>query len=55
MVVMNSNEQVEELETTRFAERIGNYKVAKNIISEEKLAIGKLKIPGKTTYIFELQ
>jgi len=55
MVVMNSNEQAEELETARFVERTGNYKTAQNIITDEKLALGKLKLPAKTTYIFELQ
>lgn len=55
MVVMNSNEKEEVLKTDRFAERIGNYKSAKNIITNEKIAIETLKLPAKTTYIFELQ
>lgn len=55
MVVMNSNEKDEVLKTDRFAERIGNYKSAKNIITYEKVAIETLKLPAKTTYIFELQ
>lgn len=55
MVVMNSNEKEEVLKTERFAERIGNYKFAKNIITNEKIAVETLKLPAKTTYIFELQ
>jgi glycosidase len=55
MVAMNSNEKEEVLKTERFAERIGNYKSAKNIITNEKIAIETLKLPAKTTYIFELQ
>jgi hypothetical protein len=55
MVVMNSNEKEEVLKTDRFAERTGNYKSAKNIITNEKIAIETLKLPAKTTYIFELQ
>jgi neopullulanase len=55
MVVMNSNEKEEVLKTERFAERIGNYKSAKNIITNAKIAIETLKLPAKTTYIFELQ
>jgi glycosidase len=55
MVVMNSNEKEEVLKTERFAERIGHYKSAKNIITNEKVAVETLKLPAKTTYIFELQ
>ncbi|WP_225871355.1 glycoside hydrolase family 13 protein [Pedobacter cryotolerans] len=55
LVVMNSNEKEEVLKTERFEERIGNCKSAKNIITNEKIAIETLKLPAKTTYIFELQ
>lgn len=55
MVAMNSSEKEEVLKTERFVERIGNYKSAKNIITNEKIAIETLKLPAKTTYIFELQ
>lgn len=55
MVVMNTNEQAEELTTTRFDERIGRYKTAVNIVTDEQLPLHKLQLAAKTTYIFELQ
>lgn len=55
MVIMNTNDQVEELQTARFAERIGKYRTGMNIITDEKTAIGKVQLAAKTTYIFELQ
>lgn len=55
MVVMNTNEQAEELTTTRFEERIGRYKTAVNIVTDEQLPLHKLQLAAKTTYIFELQ
>lgn len=55
MVVMNSNDQEEELDTLRFDERIGDYKYAINLTNDEKISLGKIKLTGKTTYIFELQ
>ena len=55
MVVMNTNEQAEELTTTRFEERIGRYKTGVNIVTDEQLPLHKLQLAAKTTYIFELQ
>ncbi|TKC08226.1 alpha-amylase [Pedobacter polaris] len=55
MVVMNTNDQVEDLETARFLERIGKHQTLLNIITDQKLPINKLTLPAKTTYIFELQ
>ncbi len=55
MVVMNTNEQAEELTITRFEERIGRYKTAVNIVTDEQLPLHKLQLAAKTTYIFELQ
>ena len=55
MVVMNTNEQAEELTTARFEERIGRYKTAVNIVTDEQLPLHKLQLAAKTTYIFELQ
>ncbi|TCC92209.1 alpha-amylase [Pedobacter frigiditerrae] len=55
MVVMNTNEEAVELETQRFAERIGKHQTLINIITDQKFVINKLTLPAKTTYIFELQ
>ena len=55
MVVMNSNDHEEAVDTARFDERIGDYKYAINLTNDEKNSLGTLKLTGKTTYIFELQ
>ncbi|MBB2144147.1 alpha-amylase [Pedobacter sp. LMG 31464] len=55
MVVMNTNEQAEVLETSRFSERIGKYQTLLNIITDQKIPIDNIKLPAKTSYIFELQ
>lgn len=55
MVVMNSNEQAETVETARFAERIGTHRTLLNLITDQKNPIDKIQVPAKTTYIFELQ
>lgn len=55
MVAMNSNEQAENLETKRFAERIGKHQNLLNIISGQQIPIGNIQLPAKTTCIFELQ
>jgi glycosidase len=55
MVVLNTNDNSEEVSTERFAERIGNHLTLLNIITDEKMPIGKIKLPAKTAYIFELQ
>ncbi len=55
MVVVNTNEKAEELITSRFTERIKNYKTLHNVINNENSAIDKIKLAAKTAYIFELQ
>ena len=55
MVVMNSNDQEETMETSRFAERIGTHQNLLNLITDQKSNIKTIKLPAKTTYIFELQ
>lgn len=55
MVVMNSNDQEETMETSRFAERIGTHQNLLNLITDQKSKIKTIKLPAKTTYIFELQ
>ncbi|MFD0941923.1 glycoside hydrolase family 13 protein [Pedobacter boryungensis] len=55
MVVMNTNEQPQELTTSRFSERIGKHQILLNIITDQKIPIDKIKLPANTSYIFELQ
>jgi glycosidase len=56
MVISNSNPKEIELKTARFAERLSNYRKAKNIITQEMTDdISRLTIPPKTTLVLELQ
>lgn len=55
MVVMNTNDQAETLETSRFAERIGKHQTLLNIVTDQKQLIKNIALAPKTTYIFELQ
>lgn len=55
MVMMNTNEQTEKLDTKRFVERIGKLKTGVNLITDEKVALDVIEIPAKGTFIFELQ
>jgi glycosidase len=56
MVIVNTNEKEEKLDTKRFAERINGYQEAVNIITQESLKdIGTMTLPAKTTSIFELR
>ncbi|MES2418012.1 MAG: glycoside hydrolase family 13 protein [Bacteroidota bacterium] len=55
MVMMNSNDQEETVNFDRFAERIGARKTAVNLITDQKINLNSLRVPAKTTYIFELQ
>ncbi len=56
MVVCNSNEHESNLQTSRFSERMGNYKKAKDILTDENINnIETLKIPAQTTRVLELE
>ncbi len=56
MIVMNSNDKEENLETVRFNERTTGFSKAVNVLTDEQLTgIGTLKIPAKTTFVFELK
>jgi glycosidase len=54
MIVMNSNAEEKQLATERYKERTANHKTAKNIITEEVIAIKNMKVPAKTTLVLEL-
>ncbi len=56
MIVMNSNNKDEILETVRFNERTDGYSKAVNVLTDEQLTtIRDLKIPAKTTSVYELK
>ncbi len=56
MIVMNSNEEEINLNTKRFAERTGGFTKASNVVTDENLAnIETVKVPGKSTSVFELK
>jgi glycosidase len=55
MVIVNAEDKAKNLETSRFAERIGNAASARNIITGEKLnTLKTIAVPAKTTLILEL-
>lgn len=56
MVATNPTDQQISLETSRFAERMANYKSARNVLTDEMLpALTTIKIPAKTALVLELQ
>ncbi|MEO8795042.1 MAG: glycoside hydrolase family 13 protein [Daejeonella sp.] len=56
MIVMNSNEEEINLNTKRFTERTAGFTKATNVITDENLAsIDTLKVPAKSTSVFELK
>ncbi len=55
MIVFNSNNKAIELNTKRFEERTNGFSNAKNILYGENITpLETIKIPAKTTYLFEL-
>ena len=56
MIVMNSNDAEINLSADRFTERMQGFSKAVNVITDESLnTINKLKVPAKTTSVFELK
>ncbi|SFG92342.1 glycoside hydrolase family 13 protein [Pedobacter insulae] len=55
MVMMNTNDTAEKLDTKRFEERIGKLKTGVNIVTDERVALDVIEIPAKGTFILELQ
>jgi len=56
MIVLNGNETESEFDLSRFKEGFGNYSSGVNLITgfNQNLS-GKIKMPGKTSWIFELK
>ncbi len=55
MVILNNEDKVKTLQTSRFAESMGNTSSMVNIISGEKLnTIKEITVPAKTTLVLEL-
>lgn len=55
MVMMNTNEKAEKLDTKRFVERMGKKKRGMNIITNEEMVLETVEIPAKATFIVELK
>ncbi len=56
MVISNSNQKEINITTARFAERLANFKKAKNIITNELIQdISQINISPQTTLVLELQ
>ena len=55
MVIVNTNDKEDKVDTQRFVERMNGFKTAVNIITHQTLqAINEIVVPAKTTYVFEL-
>lgn len=55
MVILNSEDKIKTLDTSRFAERMKDKKSAVNVISGEKLnTVKTINVPAKTTLVLEL-
>ncbi len=55
MVMMNTNEKAEKLDTERFVERMGKKKTGVNLITNEEMVLEMVEIPAKATIIVELK
>ncbi len=56
MVVINSNDTQQTLETERFVERLAGYKSAQNILTKEKINnLNKLNLPPTSALVLELK
>lgn len=56
MVIINNNPEAQELDLSRFAERIQKYSKGKEILSGQEFSLGNtLKIGGKTPMVLELK
>ncbi len=56
MIVYNSNEKEAEVNLAHCKERTGNYGSAVNVISGvNNPSLDRVKVPGKTTYVYELR
>ncbi len=55
MVVLNKNQEMKNIDTSRFHERISGYKTGKEIISGKQLSdISKITVPARSAVIVEL-
>ena len=54
MVVYNSREKEQDVETARYAERINGAEKAKNVITNKTIDLSKLTLPAKGTLVLEL-
>jgi neopullulanase len=56
MIVMNTNDSESQLSASRFDERMAGFSRALNVLTNESINIAdNLKVPGKTTLVFELK
>lgn len=54
LVVYNSRDKEEAINTARYSERINGALKARNVVTDETIEISKLTIPAKTTLVLEL-
>jgi len=54
MVILNGDDKVKTLNTSRFAEQIKNSSSLKNVITGEQTDIKTINVPAKTTLVLEL-
>ena len=56
MVVMNKNETPINIQTKRFAEILTGKSVAKNVLTGEKVGLGKqIQVNGKSAFVYEIE
>jgi glycosidase len=54
MIMFNSSEKDQETMTSRYFERIGDAKKARNVLTDEQIGLEKITILAKTTLVLEL-
>lgn len=54
MVIVNNTEKEKNLNTERFVERTTGITEARNVITNKSVAFKEIKVPAKTTLVFEL-
>ena len=56
MVLINNSNETKVINTTRFAENIGNYKTGKDVITEQNIDVTKeITLEPKSVLILELK
>lgn len=54
MVIVNSNTEKKQLSTDRFSERVNGFTQGENVITHEKISLGNISLPPKSTVILSL-